>query len=161
MLNKKHYPLIRTIYLYLFSLIGLALLIAGGVRFLEMGLKAFVFTEVERQERLWHQQPPHAPWSFPMPIPEEIDTEKNQPEIEEKEICLSEAEKKQFDRWMVAFEEWEERRMEIDPVAVRRHREASSSLAKILIGLPLFLYHWSIIKKETGNKENDQKENKV
>ena len=43
MLDKTHYPLIRTIYLYLFALLGLALLTIGGVRFVDMGLKAFVF----------------------------------------------------------------------------------------------------------------------
>ena len=46
--NKEHYPLIRTIYLYLFALVGLALLISGSVRFVNMGLKAFVFTKAEQ-----------------------------------------------------------------------------------------------------------------
>ena len=158
---KKHYPLIRTIYLYLFALIGLALLVIGGVQFMEMGLKAFVFTEVERQERLMHERPPHAPYFMPLPIPEPIlETEKNQREIEEeKEICLTEAEKEIFDRWLVRYKEWEERRMEIDPVTVRRHREASLSLAKILIGLPLYLYHWAIIKRETRNKKEEEDQN--
>ncbi|MCL0056723.1 hypothetical protein M1N50_00145 [Dehalococcoidia bacterium] len=122
-----------------------------------MGLKAFVFTEVERQERLMHERPPHAPYFMPLPV---LEIEKNQQEIEEeKEICLTEAEKEIFDRWSARYKEWEERRMEIDPVNVRRHREASLSLAMILIGLPLYLYHWAIIKRETRNKKEEEDQN--
>ena len=156
-MSKNHYPLIRTIYLYLFTLISLVLLIIGGILFIEMGLKAFVFTEVERQERLMHQWPFHSP-DLLMPI---VENRKNQQEIEEKkEICLTEAEKEIFDGWLVDYKEWEEERMGIDPVAVQRHREASSSLAMILIGLPLYLYHWAIIKKETRNKKEEGDQNK-
>ena len=46
----KH-SLIRTIYLYLFACLGLVLLTIGGVRFLDMGLKAFVFTKAEQEQR--------------------------------------------------------------------------------------------------------------
>lgn len=128
----------------------------GPFRFIEMGLKAFVFTEFERQERLMHQMF-HAPYSFPMSI---VEIGKNQQKIEEeKEICLTETEKEIFDRWSADYRRWEEKRMEIDPVAVRRHQEASSNLAMILIGLPLYLYHWAIIKRETRNKKEEEYQN--
>ena len=47
MKNEKHHSLVRTIYLYLFALVGLALLTIGAVRFVAMGLKAFVFTKAD------------------------------------------------------------------------------------------------------------------
>ena len=45
---------------------------------------------------------------------------------------------------------------EVNYVTAKRHRDASLNLSLILIGLPLYLYHWRIIKKETKNKEEDK-----
>jgi len=145
--NKTHYPLIRTIYLYLFALLGLMLLIIGSVRFVDMGLKAFVFTKAEEEQRLIYQQ---------VPIPYSVPTiEKFQQKIEEeKEVCLSEEEKINIEHWLADYKDWKERRSKIDPVTARRHRDASLNLAMILIGLPLYLYHWRIIKRETKNRSN-------
>lgn len=142
---ERHY-LIRTIYLYLFALLGLVLLTIGGVRFVDMGLKAFIFTKAEEEQRLIYQQMP-VPYSVPR-------IEKFQQEIEEeKEVCLSEEEKVTFEQWLADYQDWKERRSKIDPVTTRRHRDASLNLALILVGLSLYLYHWRIIKRETKNKK--------
>ena len=136
----KHYPLIRTIYLYLFALLGLVLLIIGGVRFVDMGLKSFVFTKAEEEQRLNYKQPPYMPYQI-----ERVE------EIEKGE-ALSQEEKVAIKRWLVDYKSWEERSSQIDPITARRHRDTSLNLAMILIGLPLYLYHWGNIKKETKNK---------
>ncbi len=142
---ERHY-LIRTIYLYLFALLGLVLLTIGGVRFVDMGLKAFIFTKAEEEQRLIYQQMP-VPYSVPR-------IEKFQQEIEEeKEVCLSEEEKVTFEQWLADYQDWKERRSKIDPVTTRRHRDASLNLVLILVGLSLYLYHWRIIKRETKNKK--------
>ncbi len=140
----KHYPLIRTIYLYLFTLLGLVLLIIGGVRFIDMGLKAFVFTKAEEEQRLIYKQP----YSIPYPV--------QQIEKFQEEEGLSEEEKTTIKQWLSDYKDWEERRSQIDPVTAKRHRNASLNLALILVGLPLYLYHWQIIKRETKNKEEDR-----
>jgi hypothetical protein len=139
----KHYPLIRTIYLYLFSLLGLVLLVIAGVRFVDMGLKAFVFTKAEEEQRLIRKAPPMVPVSLQR-------VEKVQ---EEEEVCLSEAEKAAIEQWLTEYKDWQEESSKIDYVTARRHRDASLNLAMILIGLPLYLYHWRIIKRETRNRE--------
>ena len=140
----KHYPLIRTIYLYLFALLGLVLLTIGGVRFVDMGLKAFIFTKAEEEQRLIYKQPSYVP--YPVERIEGLQEEEG----------LSEEEKATVKQWLADYKDWKERRSEIDPVTARRHRDASLNLALILIGLPLYLYHWRIIKKETRNKEEDK-----
>lgn len=43
-----------------------------------------------------------------------------------------------------------ERQARID-VQRSRERQMSNSLAMIAIGMPLYLYHWSVIKKESKN----------
>lgn len=45
-MNKKE--LIRTIYIYIFSLVGLVLVTIGAVRLVDLGLKATIFTEADR-----------------------------------------------------------------------------------------------------------------
>jgi len=136
-----HYPLIRTIYLYLFALVGLTLLIIGTVRFVDMGLKAFVFTQAEQEQKLYNRQPP---------IPVQIERIKNISEgdnLSEEEILLTR-------QWLADYENWQKESSEIDIVTVRRHRDASINLSMILVGLPLFLYHWRIIRRETEDKKN-------
>lgn len=136
---EKH-SLVRTIYLYLFTLLGLVLLTIGGVRFLDMGLKAFVFTKAEEEQRIIQLQPPML---YQIEKVEKLQDEER----------LSEEEKTTIKQWLADYEEWKERRSKIDYVIARRHRDASMNLALILVGLPLYLYHWQIIKKETKNKE--------
>ncbi len=137
--DKKHHPLIRTIYLYLFALVGLALLTIGTVRFVDMGLKAFVFTQAEDMQRLY--QGPGMP--YPLERIEKLQEEEG----------LSEEEKATIKRWLADYEDWEKRSSQTDPVTAQRHRDASTILAMILVGLPLYLFHWRIISRETKGKE--------
>lgn len=141
MKNEKSRSLIRTIYLYLFALVGLALLTTGAVRFVDMGLRALVFTKADEMQRLYQAMPPVMPYP-----PERIEA------IQEGED-LSEEEKAAIKRWLADYKDWEERRSKIDPVIASRHRDASVNLAMILVGLPLYLYHWRIIGRETRGKE--------
>ena len=66
---------------------------------------------------------------------------------------LSEEERAAIKQWVADYKNWKERRAAIDPVTTRRYRDASLNLAMILIGLPLYLYHWRIIKRETQKQK--------
>lgn len=135
----KQGSLIRTIYLYLFSVLGLVLLIIGSVRFIDMALKAFVFTKADQEERLFFHQPP-----FPTDKMRTI-VEENQ---ETKEVELTEEELNTLTRLVQEYDSWLKRREGIDPVTARRHRDASTNLSLMIVGLPLYLYHWSVIRRE-------------
>ncbi len=141
----KHYPLIRTIYLYLFAMLGLILITIGSVRFLDMALKAFIFTKAEEEQRLLYKMPPMPPINI---------KELEKSEEDKQEICLSSKEKLYIDQWLEDYKNWKIEKSKVDPITSRRHRDASLNLAMILIGLPLYLYHWGVIKKETKNKES-------
>jgi hypothetical protein len=134
---EKH-SLIRTIYLYLFALVGLALLIAGTVRFIDMGLKVYVFTKADDPERISRQR---YYYSGPITI-EKIEGYQDSEE-------LTEEEKATLKSLLADYKEWEERESQIDYLTSERQEEASSNLAMIIIGLPLYLYHWRIIRRET------------
>jgi len=103
---------IKRIYIYLFSAIGLVLVIIGSVQLVNLALKAWVFTKADTYVRY--------------PIPMAIEGEKTaQPSQEELETY-----------------EKEER-------SAQRQRQAASALAMMIVGTPLFLYHWSIARKRS------------
>ncbi len=115
--------LIRTIYLYLFSLVGLVLVVIGLVEFVDLGLKTYVFTKAD--EVIVYP-------SYPLkPMPSSIDEKQSQPTPEE----LAQYEKEQ---------EESQRAQQ----SSQKAQTASSALAMIIIGTPLFLYHWKTIQKD-------------
>ncbi len=140
----KHHPLVRTIYLYLFALVGLTLLVVGVVRFIDMGLKTFIFTKADHEYRMSYIQPP---------IYRSVEETKDL--LERGEI--SERERESLEILLADYENWKKRQEEIDPITSRRHRDASSNLAMIITGLPLYFYHWGIIRRESG-KTGDSKQ---
>jgi len=140
---KKQHSLVRTIYLYFFALLGLVLLTIGGVRFVDMGLKAFIFTKAEEEQSLIYRQPPLL---YSIEKVEELQSEE----------ALSEEEKIAVKQWLVDYKDWQERSLKINYIDSRRQRDASSNLSMILIGLPLYLYHWEIIKKEVKKQEKNE-----
>lgn len=128
---------VRTIYLYLAALIGLVLLTIGGIRLLDLGLKATVFTQAESEERLSWRQPP-------MPaILERVERIGRG-----EELPLEPGERAAIRQWLADYERWKEQSERVDPIRSRRERNASTSLAMILIGLPLYLYHWRTIRRD-------------
>lgn len=130
-------PWIRTVYLYLLAMLGLVLLTIGGIRLLDMGLKAFVFTQAEQEERTMYMQPP---------MPVGLERVERIGRGEEGELTAEE--RALVRQWVEDYRSWKERTERVDVVVARRQRTASSSLAMILVGLPLYLYHWGVIRKE-------------
>ncbi|PIW75851.1 MAG: hypothetical protein CO001_04465 [Candidatus Portnoybacteria bacterium CG_4_8_14_3_um_filter_40_10] len=123
-------------------MLGLVLLTIGGVRFADMGLKAFVFTKADEEQRLYNKQPSFAP----------VSTDKLGSLASDSQTTLSESERQNIRQWLSDYKNWQEQKTNIDPVTAQRHRDASLNLALILIGLPLYLYHWATIKKDSKAK---------
>jgi hypothetical protein len=143
MAEKKGHSLVRTIYLYIFALLGLSLIITGAVRLVDMGLKTFVFTKADEERRLAVQQPPLA---YSIERVEELKGEES----------LSEEQKAAIDQWLADYRQWQERSSKIDYIEIQRQRDVSSSLSTMLVGLPLYLYHWGIIKREVRRQEKSK-----
>ena len=135
-------PIIRTIYLYLFSLVGLVMMIVGAVNFIDMGLKAYVFTTAEEQDRLNQTQPPYAE-NFIKALPTTID-----PGVETITVKITADEYNQMQYMVNDYKDWKTRRSQVDPIRAERERRASMNIALIAVGLPLYLYHWYVIKRD-------------
>lgn len=126
---------VRTVYLYGVSLLGIVLLTIGTVRLVDLGLKALVFTGAEEDERFYAMQPP------PPPVRIERLGVAGEADLDAEERAM-------LRQWIADYRLWKERTSRIDPVSARRQRTASSSLALVLIGLPLYLYHWRLVRRE-------------
>ena len=144
-------PIIRTIYLYLFSLVGLALLAIGVYRFVDLGLKTWIFTKAD-QDVAYISRPISLGYDPEFASMQSIKNCEEKCELNEVQIAA-------IDGWLVDYKEWQENEKEpekIDYTAQRRQRTASSSLALLIVGLPLYLYHWTLIKKDVKKgKEED------
>jgi hypothetical protein len=131
------YPLIRTIYLYLFSFIGLVLIVIGTVKFVNMALKTYVFTQADQEQYKYMDQPQMPPMKIAQP---RIDGG--------AETTLTREEKQAYDQWMADYTAWKARTDKIDVMASRRQSEAADNLAFIIVGIPLYWFHWRLIKRE-------------
>ena len=138
--------LIRTIYLYLFALLGLVLITIGSVNLINLGLKTFIFTKADQQ--LNYGLKP----SFPVLIRGKETTEEDFVSAIEKcqDKCdLSLEQQEQIDNWLTDYQNWQEQENNFDYTSQQRQRQFSLALSLLIVGLPLYLYHWTVIKKET------------
>lgn len=136
----EKYPLIRKIYLYLFALLGLVLIIIGFVQLINLGLKVYIFKKAE-QAQVYYEMPPSVPYKV---APGATATT--------EQIKVDEQLSKQ---WEVDYKNWQDREKKIDRLGSSRQQTASWALALIIVGLPLYLYHWLIIKRETKLRNED------
>jgi len=141
-MNKN--SLIRTIYLYLFACVGLVLLTIGTVQLVNLGLKMFIFTKAETSYVAYPQR------MILIPGEKTIMEDNFAVAVQncEEKCELTETQQEQMENWLGDYALWQENEAKQDYKAERRHRDASMALAFILIGLPLYLFHWSVIKKD-------------
>lgn len=143
---------IRTIYLYLFSLLGLVLIVIGTVRLFDLGLKILIFKHADEAETL-RQISPSPPQRFVESMPDSKEPS-NEVKLSDTEKVTSD-EKAALERWAIEYDNWQEEQSKIDYVRSRREREASSALAFIIVGLPLYLYHWRVIKRDKREERTE------
>jgi hypothetical protein len=136
-MEKNRSLSIRTVYLYVATLVGLGLIIAGGVQAFELILKSTVLTQADAEERLWAQQPP---------VPYALDVVKEAP----GSLETTAEQQATIERWLADYERWSEQQEQLDVVAARRERQAATALALLFVGIPVYLYHWLTIRRELG-----------
>jgi hypothetical protein len=128
---------VRTVYLYVATLVGLGLLIAGGVQAFELILKATILTQADAEEELWARQPP---------VPYSLDRVQELDESAE----LTDSEREAIRSWLADYERWQEQQAAVDTVAARRQRQLATALSLVLVGVPVYAYHWSVIRRDLG-----------
>ena len=114
---------IRRLYLYGASLIGLILIIIASVSLVNLGLKTWVFTKAD--DNFYCERTV----KIPAPVAEGD---------ESAVLAGGRAE---------AFPEGEKVDCDEQRTA-RRQRDASNSVAMLIVGMPLYLYHWNKVKSD-------------
>ncbi|MBI4276321.1 hypothetical protein HY629_00585 [Candidatus Uhrbacteria bacterium] len=145
--NMSKNPLIRSIYLYLFALVGLGMLVVGTARLVNLGLKVYVFTKADHG----YFYKPEPPYPTRYQGVEDVQTL-----IACGEKCgVNEKIKESLRMWQADYERWQRDQSQepVDTRGAERQREAASALSLILVGLPLWLYHWWVIKKDKLNAQ--------
>ncbi len=146
-MDKNKNLTVRTVYLYVATLIGLSLIIAGGVQGFELLLKSTVLQQADAEQRLWARQPP-------MPyMSATAESLLESPSLTEEEMDSVRS-------WLRDYQAWEEQRAAFDAVAADRQRQAATALGLLFGGIPVYLYHWLTIRKEnrrtaTGGDSSD------
>ena len=109
---------IRLLYLYLFSFVGLLITVIGMIQLVDLGLKVYVFQGADQ-------------YNYYDARPLKLD---GTPE------GMTNEEELQYEEKMKKQQEEETQR--------QRKREAANAIAMIVIGIPLYAYHWNTIKRE-------------
>ena len=127
---------IRVVYLYLFALVGLVLLTVGAVQLVSLGLRTYVLTEADAEMRIHYMPEPMMRFSPDRALTLSSDS------------TLSDQEREALRHWAADYDRQRQLREAVDPVKSRRQRDAARAIALLLVGVPLFGYHWRTIRSE-------------
>lgn len=103
---------IKLLYLYLFSFIGLLVVVIGMIQLVNLGLKVYIFNGADE-------------YSYAVPV------------MEPSKIASDEA---RFQKEALVNQKIETVR--------NRQRQFSDAIAMVLVGAPLYLYHWKKIQSQ-------------
>ncbi|MFW0837909.1 MAG: hypothetical protein ACKKL5_02805 [Candidatus Komeilibacteria bacterium] len=138
---------IRTIYLYLFALVGLAVLVIGVGNLIDLGLKAWVFTYADKTDRAYQYD------MRPPLLNEDVDRAKVA-DLQAND-SLTESQQLAIAQWLDDYDTWVQKSKDAEPFDYQksnRQRQASRAISLIIVGLPLYLYHWAVIKRDRQEK---------
>jgi hypothetical protein len=119
----KSHPLIRKLYLYVVSGIGLMLVVIGCVQLVNLGLKVYVFKAADKY------------YAYPMSQPAPIASKGG-------ESVVAQPSEEQLQ----AYQDNQTRS--------NRQSSASNAIAMIIVGAPLYAYHWYIIRRDKEEAES-------
>lgn len=135
--------LIRNIYLYLVTLIGLMMIVIPTVDTIKLSLETWVFPMATEQEYYDERFPP-IPVGLEMNEPEKLMTQN--PEeltVEDREL---------FEQWKQNYEKWQIDQESGKRIIIQRHRSLVRDISTLIVGLILFISHGYILRKDKKKK---------
>jgi len=156
---------IRTVYLYLFALVGLVLTVVGGVIMVNNLLKTYVFKSADYNynNNYYVAQPTSLDSKFSSSISTDLkDTKTTVEKIKSKEELattenkqLTEEQLKTLGTWLDDYKNFSdsEKARQLaeskrDYIKESRDRDMSNALSMIIVGFPIYLIHWFIIVRD-------------
>ncbi|MBU0964084.1 hypothetical protein KKC06_03535 [Patescibacteria group bacterium] len=137
---------IRPTYFYFVSLSALLMIVIAGGMLINLGLKTWVFPSAGEADRIESKEY----FAEPYVISEKTNIQSivdcgEECEIDEETIALAEL-------WLIDYTEWQNSYGAQDST----QRQAASTIPFVLLGMPLFWYHWSVVRKESKDKKEEK-----
>ncbi len=137
---------IRNFYFYLVALIALMMIVWGTANLINLGLTTWVFKTADKADD----------WAPPVPyMITEMKADETVARCAEK-CDLTVDEKQQIQNWLADYKNWQNQQG-IMKVA-RKQKNAVRDISMLVVGIPLFLWHWKIVSKESGETKENNKE---
>ncbi len=138
-MNQDKKNIIRNIYLYLVTLIGLIMVVIPAVDLIKITLESTLFPLAAEDE--YYDRGPE-----PYMLKTNIDPNSTEPVTT---VTLNESDQQLFENWKENYRRWEERENDTEKrMAIRRQRALVRDISTLIVGLALFLSHGSIIRKK-------------
>ncbi|MDD5040157.1 MAG: DUF5671 domain-containing protein [Patescibacteria group bacterium] len=141
---EQHNP-VRTAYYYFVSLAALVMTVVSVGMFLNLALKNWVFPSVGDAQRNSSQVTMGVD-EYSISGVQSVVTCGATCGLDTQTVSLAQ-------QWIVDFNSWNS---SIDEANNNTDRQAAGIIPFILFGVPLFWYHWSVVRKESKERKNEQ-----
>lgn len=140
--------------MYLVSLVTLMMIIFSSSQLVSLALKVWVFPEAGKIEEAQTRGMP--PSFYPGKVDEKTGA---QTIIDCKEKCgFTDDQKKQAEQWLFDYDSWKKNSTNMTG---QRQLQAVGALSMLLVSVPVFWYHWMIIRKETALAKKEKEQEKT
>ncbi len=129
--------LIRNIYVYLATFIGLMMIVIPVVDMLKLSLESWVFPLAQED---YYDYDTRAPEPYALEMLDE--------DVLEKNTRLSEDDKTALKEWKEDYRAWQERQETIDWKKVEIQQDLVRDISTLLVGLALFLTHGAVLHRD-------------
>ena len=136
MSNTK--TLIRNIYLYLATFVGLMMIIIPSGQLIKLSLQSWVFPLVTEYETRYEDNIPTKPYINRI---DENTTDLATIKLTKEEVQI-------LSNWQIDYKAWQENQTKIDWKRARIQQQIVNNLSFLIAGLVLFLSHGYVLKKD-------------
>jgi len=148
--NKKEKSagrsVVRPSYFYFVALGSLLMMVIAGGFLVNLVLKTWIFPSAGEADKATRYSEPIAVRLSEESAVHSIVDCGEACSLDKETVALA-------SQWVTDYGEWQEvSTKSYDNV----HRQAASTIPYIIVGLPLFWYHWNVVRKESKDKKNQQ-----
>lgn len=130
---------IRNIYLYLVTLVGLFMIVIPSVDIIKIGLETWIFPLASEDNYNYKPRIPEPYFAKDQIVATD--------EAETETLQLTKEEKQMFERWKEEFKAWEETEKNKDYATINKQKNLVRDISVLAGGLALFLSHGYVLRK--------------
>ncbi|HOX60489.1 MAG TPA: hypothetical protein PLV72_00590 [Candidatus Magasanikbacteria bacterium] len=137
---SKTTSLIRNIYLYLATFVGLMMIAIPAAQLIRLSLQAWVFPLAAETQYQYNM--PTAPYIGKVGTETDLGT-----------IKLTTDEKQALEQWQTDYKIWQEKNKNTDWKKANMQQEASNQISILIVGVLIFTGHLLVLRSDKKKKE--------